>query len=91
MLVIYSANDITEAGLIRGLLESNGIRVQITGEYLTGAVGELPAWNYIYVKIEEADLEKAEHLLQEYHAGDLELSERESDAAESSESDSVEV
>jgi len=91
MLVIYSAVDITEAGLIRGLLESNGIKVQMSGDYLTGGIGELPAWDYIYLKINEPDLEKAEHLLQEYHAGELELTERESDAAESPDQDSIEA
>ena len=91
MLVIYSAVDITEAGLIRGLLEVNGIKVQMTGDYLAGAVGELPAWDYIYLKIHEADLERAEYLLQEYHAGELELTERDSEATESPDPDSIEA
>jgi len=39
---VYRARDLPEAHSIRLALEESGIRVQIEGELLQGAVGELP-------------------------------------------------
>ena len=40
---IYRAGNVTEAHVIRGLLEQHGIRVQLLGEHLSSGFGELPA------------------------------------------------
>lgn len=40
---IYRAANAIEAHLLRGLLESEGIPVRLSGEDLAGAIGELPA------------------------------------------------
>lgn len=43
MVIIYRAANITDAHLVRHLLEAEGIAAFVQGEYLQGAVGELPA------------------------------------------------
>lgn len=43
LVTIYRASDATQAHLIRGALETEGISVYIKGESLRAAVGELPA------------------------------------------------
>ena len=43
LVTIYRASDATQAHLIRGALEAEGIAVYIKGESLRAAVGELPA------------------------------------------------
>jgi len=40
---IYKAENAIEAHLVRGLLKAEGIPVRLSGEYLAGAIGELPA------------------------------------------------
>lgn len=59
MKTVLHALDTIEANLIKGLLESEGIKSQILGEYLQGAIGELPANNLIRVVVDESDYEKA--------------------------------
>ena len=43
MISIYHAANLTDAYLIRHLLEQERIDAYIAGEYLQGALGELPA------------------------------------------------
>jgi len=45
MKLIYKAGDITEAHIVKGLLESNGIPAHVGGFYLQGAIGDLAASN----------------------------------------------
>lgn len=40
---VFIATDSVQAHLVKGLIESEGIRVYLRGEALSGAVGELPA------------------------------------------------
>ena len=42
MRVVYEAENLVDAHLVRGVLEQAGIPVWVRGEYLTGAMGELP-------------------------------------------------
>lgn len=41
-ICIYSAANVIEAHLVKGLLTGEGIAAYIIGEHLTGALGELP-------------------------------------------------
>ena len=63
MKTVLHALDSIEANLIKGLLESEGIKSQILGEYLQGAIGELPANNLIRVVVDESDYEKASAII----------------------------
>ena len=39
---VYQAKNVTEAYLVKNLLEEEGIEAHIEGEYLQGALGDLP-------------------------------------------------
>lgn len=43
MKQVYTARHATDAHLVRGLLEAEGIAAAVRGEYLAGGIGELPA------------------------------------------------
>jgi len=62
---VYDARDVTEAHLVRGLLESSGIPAQVHGEALAGAEGEVPfAWPSVWVT-NDSDYEAARRLIEE--------------------------
>ena len=42
MIKVFESFDYMEAGRIRSLLESNGIKTFMKNEFLTGALGDLP-------------------------------------------------
>ena len=42
MIKIYTVNFLVDAHILKGLLESQGIKCEVKGEYLFGARGELP-------------------------------------------------
>jgi hypothetical protein len=51
MIIIYRAANLVDAHLIRQMLEADGIPAFIQGEYLQGAVGELPANTEVLVHV----------------------------------------
>lgn len=59
MRIIYCADTIIDANLVKGVLESEGIRSFIGGEALAGAIGELPRWNLVNVMVADEDVERA--------------------------------
>ncbi len=63
MLPIYQAENLFDAHLVRGRLESEGLRATVRGEYLAGAMGELPMSGLIAVCVEAGDVETALQLL----------------------------
>lgn len=64
MQQLYQAADRIEAQLLRDLLDRHLIEAQVLGDYLSGAVGELPADIYPTVWIiEDDDLPRARELL----------------------------
>jgi hypothetical protein len=62
---IYIARDPTDAGLIRGMLESYGIAVEVRGEALWGARGLIPitADTAPSIWVREDDADKARALI----------------------------
>ena len=82
MQTIYRTNNITDAYLIKGLLEQQGIPGHITGEYLAGGVGELSARDFIYVRVPARHLEAALQLIEDFDSGKLELAAGEQDLAD---------
>ena len=56
MHTIYRAQNLFDAHLVKDALEAEGIPAFIAGEYLTGAVGQLPAMDYIAVMVPESSL-----------------------------------
>jgi hypothetical protein len=59
MIIIYRAANIADAHLIRQMLEGEGIPAFIQGEYLQGAVGELPANTEILVHVSDDNADAA--------------------------------
>ncbi|MCW8808602.1 MAG: DUF2007 domain-containing protein [Rhodanobacter sp.] len=64
MRIVYRAVSLIDAHLVKHALESEQIPVFISGEYLTGAVGQLPAMDYIAVMVPESAVEAAEAVVQ---------------------------
>lgn len=68
MQIIYRAENIIDANLVKNALASEGITAFISGEYLTGAAGELPAWNLVTVMVADQDIERARMIAGEVDA-----------------------
>lgn len=68
MKIIYRAENIIDANLVKGNLEMEGIPAYVSGEYLTGAVGELPVWNLVSVMVADCDVERASTIAQSIDA-----------------------
>jgi hypothetical protein len=75
LVEIYSAETTTDAHLIKGLLEQQGIEAFVSGHYLQGAFGELPVINMIQVMVEQADLIRAQEIMRDYATGKFEIDE----------------
>lgn len=65
MQIIYRAENLFDAHLVKDALEAGEIPAYIAGEYLTGAVGQLPAMDYIAVMVPESTLAAAQAIVSE--------------------------
>ena len=63
--------DAIEAHLIKGLLTSEGISSAVLGEYLQGAVGELPANDLIRVVVDDVDYDRAVNVIENWKQAKL--------------------
>lgn len=68
MRIVYRAENIIDANLVKGVLESEGIFAFVSGAYLTGAAGELPVCNLVSVMVSDSDIERASHIAREVDA-----------------------
>ena len=66
MRVVYEAENVIDAHLIKGLLESEEIPAYVRGEHLTGGMGELPVMGLIAVCVSEVDLAAAERIVADW-------------------------
>lgn len=66
MIRIYNAKDITEAHIVKGMLEANGIDAYVNGFYLQGGIGELATMDFASVQVDDKDVEAARILIEEY-------------------------
>jgi hypothetical protein len=64
MRTVYRAESLVDAHLVKDALEREQIPAFIAGEYLTGAVGQLPARDYLAVMVPESTLAAAEAAVQ---------------------------
>lgn len=71
MKVIYRAQDIVEAHILAGLLQSRGVEAYVGGHYLQGGIGELAALDSATLSVEDADEDVARAVIAEYERGDL--------------------
>lgn len=70
MRIVYRAANIADAHLIRQLLEAEGIPAFIQGEYLQGAVGELPANTEILVHVADENADAARVVVDEWESAE---------------------
>ena len=66
MKIIYRAGDITEAHIILGLLNANGIEAHVGGLYLQGGIGDLAVSDFVNVHVANADVALAKSIISEY-------------------------
>ena len=64
MKTVLHALDLIEANLVKGLLENEGIACNVVGEYLQGAIGELPTNGLIRVVVNEEDYDQANEIIE---------------------------
>ena len=55
MKIVYQAENIIDANLVKNALEHDGITAFVSGQYLTGAAGELPPIALVNVMVAELD------------------------------------
>jgi hypothetical protein len=65
MRIAYRAENLIDAHLVKDALERAEIPAFISGEYLTGAVGQLPAMDYVAVMVAQDNLAAAEGVVRE--------------------------
>lgn len=65
MRIVYRAQNLIDAHLVKDALEGAEIPAFISGEYLTGGVGQLPALDYVAVLVPESSVEVAESIVRE--------------------------
>lgn len=69
MKIIFSANDILEAHIVAGMLQSYGIEAHVGGHYLQGAVGDVAPLGIATILVQDEDTEQAEQIIADYQAG----------------------
>jgi hypothetical protein len=68
MHVVYEAENVIDAHLVRGRLAAEGVDAFVRGEFLAGGIGELPVSGLLAVWVLEDDLPRAQALLAEWQA-----------------------
>lgn len=59
MKIIYRAENLIDANLVKLALADAGIRAFVSGEQLTGGVGQLPAMDLVTVMVADPDVERS--------------------------------
>lgn len=65
MRIVYHAESIVDAHLVKDALDHAGIPCFINGEYLTGGVGQLPARDYLTVSVPDVCVDDAGPVVRE--------------------------
>lgn len=65
---VFEAANLVEAHMVQDLLRQQGLSARIEGEYLQGAMGELPARGLVRVVVEEVDAAAARQAIAEFEA-----------------------
>jgi len=79
MKIVYRAENIIDANLVRNALAAAGIEAYVGGQYLTGAMGELPVAGLVNVMVASVDWPQARAIAQGIDAA---LAERRADPAD---------
>jgi hypothetical protein len=81
MTPVYSAAHVTDAHLVKDLLEQAGIRAHVRGGSLQGGLGEIPVTGLIDVCVDGKDAGRAADVLTRWRAGEYALPDVASDEA----------
>lgn len=73
MKCLYEATDMLEAHVVKGLLQQSRISAFIEGEYLNGAVGELPAARLVRILVNDDDWNAGQEVIACYEADNIPL------------------
>jgi hypothetical protein len=65
MKIIYRAESIIDANLVKSALEAAGLMAFVNGAYLTGGIGELPCSGLVNVTVADIDIERATPIVAE--------------------------
>lgn len=68
MQLIYRAGNVTEAQIVKGMLEANGIHAHVGGYYLQGGVGEMATMDFAHVHVPDEECGRAREIIQEYES-----------------------
>ena len=68
MRIAYRAESLIDAHLVKDALERAEIPAFVSGEYLTGAVGQLPALDYVAVMVPESSAAAADAVVRQVEA-----------------------
>jgi len=71
MVKIYSARDITEAQIIKGMLEAHNIEAYVGGQYLQGGVGDLAVMDFATISVADENADAARELVGKYERDEL--------------------
>lgn len=63
MRTVYHAESLVDAQLVKDALEAAGIPAFISGAYLTGGIGQLPARDLVTVMVPDPAVEEAAHII----------------------------
>lgn len=69
MPTVFRAANALEAHLVADLLERSQIPARIEGEFLAGAIGDLPVTGLVRVVVEEVDVELARSIIAQWESG----------------------
>ncbi len=89
MKIVYNAENIIDANLVKSILESDGYRAFINGEFLAGAMGELPVGGLIQVAVADSDEDGAKTIVAEFEKERQEFIAQQENEDDSSEDDLV--
>lgn len=70
MQIVYRAANLSDAHLLRQLMETEGIPAFVQGEFLQGAVGELPANTEVLVRVPDAHVAAARAIIDDWESSE---------------------
>lgn len=66
MKSVYQAQNSLDAHLVKGLLQNHGIDAHVFGDFLQGALGELPAFGMVEVHVPPDDEAEARAIIKAF-------------------------
>jgi hypothetical protein len=76
MQIIFRAHNILEAQIVAGLLQTENIQAFVNGQYLQGAIGDLPATDFATISVHDEQCESAKRIIKEYEQNKFDHTEK---------------